>query len=72
LSEREVDVLRLIAWGHTNRQIADALSLSVRTVEYHRANLSEKLDLHSRADLVRYAARHGFLDSPNLAGSTGR
>lgn len=72
LSEREVDVLRQIAWGYTNRQIADALSLSIRTVEYHRANLSDKLDLHSRADLVRYAARHGFLDSPDPAGSAAR
>lgn len=62
LTEREVEVLRLIGQGHTNRQIADALNLSVRTVEYHRANLMSKLGLNSRADLVRYAAEHGFLN----------
>lgn len=61
LSEREADILRLIVQGHTNRQIAAALSLSVRTVEYHRANLMDKLGLHSRAELVRYAAEHGLL-----------
>jgi two-component system, NarL family, response regulator NreC len=63
LTEREIEILRLIVQGFTNRQIADALRLSVRTVEYHRANLTSKLDLHSRADLVRYAAEHGLLTS---------
>lgn len=62
LTEREVEILRLIVKGHTNRQIADSLSLSVRTVEYHRSNLMGKLGLHTRADLVRYAAEHGLLD----------
>jgi DNA-binding NarL/FixJ family response regulator len=62
LTEREVEVLRLIVQGHTNRQIADTLRLSVRTVEYHRANMTSKLGLHSRADLVRYATAHGLLD----------
>lgn len=62
LTEREVEILRLIVNGHTNRQIADALSLSVRTIEYHRSNLMGKLGLHTRADLVRYAAEHGLLD----------
>ncbi len=62
LSEREVEILRLIVKGHTNRQIADALSLSVRTVEYHRSNLMGKLGLQSRADLVRYATEHGLLE----------
>lgn len=61
LSEREAEILRLIVQGHTNRQIAAGLSLSVRTVEYHRANLMDKLGLHSRAELVRYAAEHGLL-----------
>lgn len=64
LTEREVEILRLIVKGHTNRQIADALSLSVRTVEYHRSNLMGKLGLHTRADLVSYAAEHGLLDQP--------
>jgi two-component system response regulator NreC len=61
LSEREVEILRLVVRGHTNRQIAATLALSVRTVEYHRANLMDKLDLHSRADLVRYATEHGLM-----------
>jgi two-component system, NarL family, response regulator NreC len=60
LTPREVDVLRLIVRGHTNSQIAEILSLSVRTVEYHRANLTGKLNLHSRVDLIRYAAENGI------------
>lgn len=62
LTPREVDVLKLIVEGHTNRQIAEQLSISVRTVEGHRANLSEKLGLHSRVELVRYAKEHGLID----------
>ena len=62
LTPREMEVLRLIAEGHTNRQIAEVLSISVRTVESHRANLMSKLGLHSRVELVRYAKRHGFLE----------
>jgi two-component system response regulator NreC len=58
LTNREVDVLRRIARGYTNRQIADELFLSVRTVESHRANIMQKLELSSRADLVRWAADH--------------
>jgi two-component system response regulator NreC len=61
LSPREVDVLRLIAEGYTNRQIAASLALSVRTVESHRASIMDKLGLHSRADLARYAAERGLL-----------
>jgi DNA-binding NarL/FixJ family response regulator len=68
LTEREIEVLRLIVQGHTNRQIADTLKLSVRTVEYHRANMTSKLGLHSRADLVRYAAAHGLLDPATEQG----
>jgi DNA-binding NarL/FixJ family response regulator len=60
LTAREVEVLRLLAEGHTNRQIADLLTLSVRTVESHRAHLMDKLDLHSRVELVRYATKHGL------------
>lgn len=60
LTRREQEVLRLIARGHTNSQIADLLNLSVRTVEYHRANLTSKLHLHSRVDLIRYAAENGL------------
>ena len=63
LSEREVDVLRLIALGHTNTQIAEQLHISVRTVETHRSHIQQKLLLSSRAELVRYALDRGLLDS---------
>jgi two-component system response regulator NreC len=62
LSEREVDVLRLIALGHTNAEIGDHLYLSVRTVESYRARIQQKLGRSSRAELVRYALEHGLLD----------
>jgi len=62
LTRRELDVLRLIARGYSNRQTATQLKISVRTVESHRANLMAKLDLHSRVELVRYAAEHGLLN----------
>jgi two-component system response regulator NreC len=62
LSEREVDVLRLIALGHTNAEIAEQLFLSVRTVETHRAHIQQKLCLSSRAELVRYALERGLLN----------
>jgi len=61
LSPRERQVLELLAHGHTNREVADRLSLSVKTVETHRARLSDKLGLHSRADLVRLAIELGLL-----------
>lgn len=61
LSRREIDVLRLLARGNTNRQIADLLVLSIRTVESHRANLMAKLGLSSRVELVTYAEEHGLL-----------
>jgi two-component system response regulator NreC len=61
LTKREEEIVRLIVQGHTNRQIADALHLSVRTVEYRRASVMSKLGLNSRAELVRYAAKHGLL-----------
>jgi two-component system, NarL family, response regulator NreC len=62
LTPRELDVLRFIARGYTNRQIGESLSLSVRTVESHRANLMGKLGLQTRVQLVRYAAEHGLLE----------
>jgi two-component system response regulator NreC len=65
LSDREITLLRLIGQGYTNRRIADALKLSLRTVEYHRANLAHRLGLHNRAELVRYAISQGLL--PRLA-----
>jgi two-component system response regulator NreC len=61
LSEREVEVLRLVALGHTNTEIAGQLYLSVRTVESHRAHIQQKLRLSSRAELVRYALDRGLL-----------
>src|SRR3954468_20561695 len=62
LTGREVDVLRLIALGHTNTEIAAQLFLSVRTVESHRARIGQKLRLSTRAELVRYALDRGLLD----------
>jgi two-component system, NarL family, response regulator NreC len=62
LTERELDILRLIALGHTNTEIAGQLFLSVRTVETHRAHIQQKLRRSSRAELVRYALDHGLLD----------
>ncbi len=62
LTRREMEVLRFIAQGHTNRQIADSLCLSVRTVESHRANLMSKLNLTGRVELVHYAMEHGLLE----------
>jgi two-component system response regulator NreC len=61
LSEREVEVLRLIALGHTNTEIAQQLYLSVRTVETHRAHIQQKLRVSSRAELVRYALQRGLV-----------
>jgi two-component system response regulator NreC len=61
LSPRELEVLRLIALGHTNAEIAGSLTLSVRTVESHRAHIHHKVELKSRADLVAYARDHRLL-----------
>jgi two-component system response regulator NreC len=63
LSARETEVLRLIALGHTNGEIAERLFLSVRTIETHRAHIQSKLRLSSRAELVRYALDHGLLSA---------
>jgi two-component system response regulator NreC len=62
LSDRELDVLRLIALGHTNSEIAEELFLSVRTVESHRAHIQQKLQLTKRSELVRYALGRGLLE----------
>jgi two-component system, NarL family, response regulator NreC len=62
LSPRELDVLRLIALGHTNAEIGAQLYLSVRTVESHRAHIQQKLRRSTRAELVRYALDHGLMD----------
>src|SRR5512134_1609482 len=62
LSEREREVLRLLALGHTNQEIAKLLYISVRTAETHRAHIMQKLGLASRAELVRYALDHGLIE----------
>jgi len=62
LTPREMEILRLIVEGYTNRQIGQELNISVRTVEGHRANISGKLGLHSRVELVRYARQHGLIE----------
>ena len=63
LSEREREILRLLAFGHTNQEIAKQLYISVRTAETHRAHIMRKLGLSSRAELVRYALAEGLLES---------
>ena len=62
LSEREREVLRLLALGHTNQEIAKMLYISVRTAETHRAHIMQKLRLSTRAELVRYALQQGLLE----------
>ncbi len=62
LTDREREVLALIAEGHTNQDIADALVISVKTVNRHRENIMAKLNLHSRVELVRYAIEKGLIE----------
>ena len=62
LSPRELEVLKLIALGHTNGEIASSLFLSVRTVESHRAHIQQKVGVTTRAELVSYARDRGLLD----------
>jgi len=61
LSDRETEIVKLIALGHTNGEIADQLFVSIRTVESHRANIQSKLKLSGRAELVRYALDQGLI-----------
>jgi two-component system, NarL family, response regulator NreC len=61
LSEREREVFQLVAEGHSNKEAADLLSISVATVETHRAHILQKLDIHSTAELVLYAVRRGVI-----------
>jgi DNA-binding NarL/FixJ family response regulator len=72
LSRREREVLRLLAQGHSNQQIADAIGLSVKTVETYRTRLSTKLGLKGRAELYRFAAESGILDIEAVAMSQSR
>jgi len=62
LTAREQEVVKLIAEGHSSRQIADALVISEKTVERHRANILEKLGMHDRVELTRYAIRTGLVE----------
>lgn len=61
LSDRETEVLRLVAWGYSNKEMAAQLDISVRTVETYKVRLMEKLDLHNRSEIVRYALQQGWL-----------
>ena len=63
LTQREVEVLRLIASGRTNREVGEALVLSVRTVERHITNLYGKIDARGKADATTFALRHGLIES---------
>jgi DNA-binding NarL/FixJ family response regulator len=64
ITERETEVLRLMALGHSNKEIAGALDLSVKTVEVHKANAMRKLGLSGRIDIVRFAMLQGWLQEP--------
>jgi two-component system, NarL family, response regulator NreC len=68
LTERELEVLRLVARGHTNREMAERLFLSVRTVESHRARMQRKLGRSKRSDLVEYALERGLIERSELPG----
>lgn len=61
LTDREAEVLRLIAWGYSNKEIGGRMDISVKTVEAHKANAMRKLDMQSRIDIVRYAILQGWL-----------
>ncbi|MFS8639850.1 MAG: response regulator transcription factor [Symbiobacteriaceae bacterium] len=61
LTERETEILTLIAQGLTNQEIADRLFISIKTVQAHRSNIMEKLDLHDAVELTKYAIRHGLI-----------
>jgi two-component system response regulator NreC len=61
LTDREAEVLRMIAWGYSNKEIAAKMEISVKTVEAHKANGMQKLDMRSRIDIVRYAILQGWL-----------
>jgi DNA-binding NarL/FixJ family response regulator len=62
LSHREKEVLKLLAEGRSNREIAELLTLSAKTVMAHRSNIMEKLDIHNRTELVKFAIRVGLVD----------
>ena len=61
LTDREKQVLKLVAEGHSNKEVADALGISVKTAMSHREHVMEKLDLHSRTELIRFAIKQGII-----------
>lgn len=63
LTEREREIVTMVAYGHTNKEIAAALGITVKTVEAHKSNLMHKLDITSRAELVRFALAQGWMQS---------
>jgi DNA-binding NarL/FixJ family response regulator len=69
LTSREQEVLQMVAEGHVNKQIAATLSLSIKTVEKHRQQLMDKLDIHDIAGLTRYAIAHGVVESTGGSGA---
>jgi DNA-binding NarL/FixJ family response regulator len=71
LTKREIEILQYIAQGYTSRQIADTLCLSFRTINTHRANLMQKLDIHETAGLVRHAINAGLVKLDSSTGKSG-
>lgn len=63
LTEREKEVLKLVALGYTNKEIGESLQVSVKTVETHKSRIMEKIHCHKRSDLVRYAITHGYIST---------
>ncbi len=62
LTPREREILAMIGLGHTNQEMAERLSVSINTIQTHRSHIIDKLDLHNRAELMRYALRVGLLN----------
>src|SRR5436189_2261342 len=70
LTPREIEVLKLIAGGHSTKKIAAALGITFKTACSHRGHIMEKLDIHNVADLTRYALRHGYIDTAEGGNTT--
>jgi len=69
LSDREKQVLKLVAEGHTHKEVADMLSISAKTVMAHQTNIGEKLDIHTRAGLIKFAIQKGIIKIDGVEGS---
>jgi two-component system response regulator NreC len=69
LSDREKQVLKLVAEGHTHKEVADMLSISAKTVIAHQTNIGEKLDIHTRAGLIKFAIQKGIIKIDGVEGS---